>query len=158
MIHEHSDYEEQVDAVLRAIGSEVPDPGMEGRILARLAAARSGADQTAHRIYRFMIPLASFASAGLVCGVIIVASVNHSHRYHPGMAAPPPILQIQGGVGAASAIHPAAPASAAPIPAGPAARGRSTHKTAQHGRARIAPQAKKAPGVALPASPAGTPQ
>lgn len=151
----------QIDAALRAIGSVAPAAGMEGRILTRLAEARSGADQpvrSTHRVFRFMVPLAGIASASLVCGVIVVASVNHSHRPHPGMVAPPPILEMQGGVGAASAVHPAPPASAAPVPAGPAARGRSTHKTAQHGRARIAPHAKRAPGVALPATPAGTPQ
>lgn len=150
----------QIDAALRAIGNAAPVAGMEGRILRRLAAVRvdSGA-QSIRRLPRFIVPLTSFASAGLVCGVIVVASVNHSHRYHPGVVAPAPILQIQGGgVGAASAMHPAAPASAAPVPAGPAARGRSTRRTAQHGRARIAPHAKKAPGIALPATPAGTPQ
>ena len=150
----------QIDAALRAIGTAAPAAGMEGRILTRLAAARSGVERPAHgthRMFRFMVPLAGIASASLVCGVIVVASVNHSHRSHPGMVAPPPILQIQGGVGAASAVHPAPPASAAPVPAGPAARGRSTHKTAQRGRARLAPHAKRAPGIALPAPP-GTPQ
>lgn len=151
----------QIDAALRAIGSAAPAAGMEGRILTRLAAARSGAERpvhSTHRVFRFMIPLAGIASVSLICGVIVVASVNHSHRSHPGMAVPPPILQMQGGVGAASAVHPAPPASAVPVPAGPAARGHSTHKAAQHGRARIAPHAKRAPGVALPAPAAGTPQ
>jgi len=147
----------RIDAALRAIGSVAPDAGLEGRILTRLAAVRFEPAQSVHRLLRiprFIVPLTGFASAGLVCGVIVVASVNHSHRYHPGLVAPP-ILQMQGGgVGAASAVHPAPPASAAPVPAGPAARGRSAHNSAQHGRARIAPHAKKAPGVALPASPA----
>lgn len=145
----------RIDAALRAIGDAVPAAGMEGRILTRLAAVRSGGWRPAHasrRLPRFLVPLAGFASTGLVCGVIVIASVNHSHRYHPGVVAPP-ILQVQGGgVGAASAVHPAAPASAAPVPAGPAARGH--HRAAQNGRARIAPHAKKAPGIALPAAPA----
>lgn len=154
-----TEFDGQIDAALRAIGTAAPAAGMEGRILTRLAAARSGVERPAHsthRVFRFMVPLAGIASASMVCGVIVVASVNHSHRYHPGMVAPPPILQMQGGVGAASAVHPAPPASAAPVPAGPAARGRSTHK--MHGRARIAPHARKAPGIALPAPPSGTPQ
>lgn len=147
-----TELDHRIDAALRALGSAAPAAGMEGRILARLAAVRVGSGGSVHglrRLPRFMVPLAGFASASLVCGVIVVASVNHSHRYHPGLVAPP-ILQMQGGgVGAAAAIHPAAPATAAPVPAGPTARGH--RKSAQHGRARIAPHAKKAPGVAVPA-------
>lgn len=164
MNHDYSEYdeqyEEQLDAVLRSIGSETPDPGMQGRILTRLAAARmeSNARRFGIRVPRFVAPLAGFASAGLVCGVIVVGSVRHSHQVHPGAPAAPPVVLIQGaGVGAASAVHPANPGTAAPVPASPAARGRATHRTPQRGRARIAPHAKKAPGVAVPA-PAGTPE
>jgi hypothetical protein len=53
------------------------------------------------------------------------------------------------GIGAASAVHPAAPASA-PVPAGQGARGRSSRRSGP-GRARIAPHTPKAPGVAVPA-------
>ena len=156
MNHEYSEYEEQLDAVLRSIGTETPDPGMEGRILTRLAAARieAGTRRLHLRVPRFVAPVAGFVSAGLVCGVIVVGSVRHSHQLHPGAPVAPPVVLIQGaGVGAASAVHPANPGTAAPVPATPTARGRASHRTVQRGRARIAPHAKKAPGVAVPAPP-----
>jgi hypothetical protein len=165
MIDEHSEYEEQLDAVLRAIGTAAPDPAMEGRILHRLAAARTSAEPgrfvLGRRVPRFVAPLAGFASAGLVCGVIVVGSVRHSHELHrAGEPAAVPVLPMQGGgVGAASAVRPADPGTAAPVPASPAARGKATHRTAQRGRARIARQAKKAPGVTVPVpARTGSPQ
>ena len=164
MIDEHSEYEEQLDAVLRAIGNAAPDPGMEGRILHRLAATRTSPEAGrfgfGRRVPRFVGPLAGFATAGLACGVIVVGSVRHSHEHRPGEPAAVPVLQIQGGgVGAASAVRPADPGTAAPVPTSPAARGRATHRTAQRGRARIARQAKKAPGVTVPVpARAGSPQ
>jgi hypothetical protein len=152
--------ESRIDAALRHIGASSPEPGLEGRILNRLAAARLQVDASPgfpRRLPRVLAPFFGFAFAGLMCVVIVGGSISHSRRYHPGTVPAPPALQLPGtGVGAASAVHPAAPASA-PVPAGPAARGRSSHRAAQ-GRARIAPQARKAPGVAVPAPPASTPQ
>lgn len=154
-------FDARLDAALRAVGTAVPDPGMEGRILTRVAAARMESPAGTARFWlrgmpRFVAPLAGFASAGLVCGVIVVGSVRHSHQLRPGVPVPPPVLQIQGaGVGAASAVHPANPGTA--VPASPTARGRATHRTAQRGRARIAAHAKKAPGVAVPV-PYGSPE
>ena len=164
MTSERNEEMEKIDAVLRAIGGAVPDPGMEGRILTRLAAARTSTEAApvilGRRVPRFVGPLAGFASAGLVCGVIVVGSVRHSQQMHRGAQPAVPVLQIQGGgVGAASAVRPADPGTAAPVPASPAARARGTHRTAQRGRARIARQAKKAPGVTVPVpARAGSPQ
>lgn len=152
--------ESRIDAALRRISASAPDPGLEGRILNRLAAARLQVDASPslpRRVPRVLASLFGFAFAGLTCAVIVGGSISHSRRYHPGTVPAPPALQLPGtGVGAASAVHPGAPASA-PVPAGPAARGRSSHRGAQ-GRARIAPQARKAPGVAVPAPPSNTPQ
>lgn len=163
MTGERNDEMNRLDAALRAVGSAEPDAGMEGRILTRVAAARMESPAARLRfggMPRFVAPLAGFVSAGVVCGVIVVGSVRHSHEHRRGVPVPPPVLQIEGaGVGAASAVHPANPGTA--VPASPTARGRATHRTAQRtgqrGRARIAPHAKKAPGVAVP-GPSGSPE
>jgi hypothetical protein len=146
----------RIDAALRAAGTVTPEPGFEGRILARLAEARNdGSAAAVSRLTRAFAPALAFACATLTCALIVGSSVRFSHRSHPGPVTGPPAVQMQGtGVGAASAVHPAGPASA-PIPAGTAGRG--SHRTAQ-GRARIAPQARKAPGVAVPAPKENTPQ
>ena len=148
--------EARIDAALRELSATTPAPGLEVRVLTRLAAARLQQDPdpalAPRRLPRVFAPFLGFVSAGLVCAVIVGGSVTHSrHNHH---AAPiVPILPMQGtGVGAASAIHPAAPASA-PVPAGPASRGRT-----KQGRARIAPQARKAQGIAVPAPASRTPQ
>lgn len=152
---------EKIDAALRMLGSARPDPGMAGRILTRVAAARTGEDRaTEHRVHRLGLrhllgPVAGFATVGVMCGAIVVASVNHSHRHTPGMIATP-VLPMQGGVGAASAIRPAAPGSTAPADSAARSSQRGSHTTALHGRARIGANAKKAPGVAVPDP--GTPQ
>jgi hypothetical protein len=149
-----------IDAALRALGSATPEAGLEGRILTRLAKARAEGHAgtkagLGQRLMRTAAPALGFVCATLLCTVIVSSSVRFSHRNHPGPVAGPPVLQMQGtGVGAASAVHPAGPA-AAPVPAG--TRGRSSRRTAQ-GRARIAPQARKAPGVAVPAPTSNTPQ
>lgn len=153
----HPATQSRIDAALRHISTSSPEPGLEGRILNRLAAARLSVNAAPSLMRRALAPLLGCAFAGILCVAIVGGSIRHSYRYHPGTATAPPVLQIPGtGVGAASAVHQAAPASA-PVPAGPAARGRSTHRAAQ-GRARIAPQARKAPGVAVPAPPSSTPQ
>jgi hypothetical protein len=147
----------RIDAALRAVGTATPVPGLEGRILTRLAEARTDGTVTAgagSRLMRSAAPALGFVCAMLLCAVIVGSSVRFSHRNHPGPVVGPPAIQMQGtGVGAASAVHPAGPVLA-PMPAGTA--GRSSRRSAQ-GRARIAPQARKAPGVAVPA-PANTPQ
>ena len=149
-----------VDAALRAAGSATPEPGFEGRILTRLAQARTEGNAAAgtglgRRLMRAAAPAMGFVCATLLCAVIVGSSVRFSHRNHPGPVAGPPAIQMQGtGVGAASAVHPAGPASAR-VPAG--TTGRASRRTAQ-GRARIAPQARKAPGVAVPGPTANTPQ
>lgn len=147
-----------VDAALRAVGSATPEPGFEGRILTRLAQARAAgyaAPQGGSRLMRVAAPVLGFVCASLVCAVIVSSSVRFSHRSHPGPLAGPPAIQMQGtGVGAASAVHPAGPVST-PMPAG--TKGRSSRRPVQ-GRARIAPQARKAPGVAVPAPTANAPQ
>jgi hypothetical protein len=89
------------------------------------------------------------ATGCLLAAVIVVGSVSHSRRIHSSSISAPPALELPThGIGAASAIHPAAPASA-PVPAGPTARGRSPRHSI-HGRARIHAHARKAPGVAVP--------
>ena len=153
----------RIDAALRALGSAAPAPGLEGRILTRVAAARmqgaSGvaAGYSGSPFVRAVKPLVGFVCAGALCTVIVVGSVSHSRRNQTGTAPAAPALQMPGtGVGAASAMHPGGPASA-PVPAGNAGRGRSTHRASQ-GRARIAPHARKAPGIAVPSPASNSPQ
>lgn len=158
----HRETDARIDEALRDLGSATPEPGLEGRVLNRLAAARMDARFSAGakarpRFSSFAAPLLGFVSAALVCAVIVSSSVRYSHRSHAGNTASPPALVMPGtGVGAASAVRPAAPASA-PVPVGPTAHGRSVRHSTQ-GRARIAPQAHKAPGVAVPSPPASSPQ
>jgi len=147
-----SRHDAEVDAVLRELGTATPEPGLEGRVLVRLAAARMQGVATSvwwRRMPRPVMPLMGFTCAGVLCAVIVAGSVSHSHHNQTGPV-PPPVIQMPGtGVGAASAMHPAAPAST-PVPAGTAGRGRSARHSSK-GRARIAPEAHKAPGVAVPA-------
>jgi hypothetical protein len=82
--------------------------------------------------------------------VVVAGSVSHSRRIRPQLVAPPSLVLPGQGIGAASAVHPAAPA---PVPAGQP--GRSTRNSGP-GRARIAPHTRKAPGVAVPAPPTKT--
>jgi len=154
----------RIDAALHEVGTATPAPGLEGRILTRLAAQRSklGAlpgslpSRAPRRLQQIFVPVFGFASAVLMCAAIVGGSVSHSRRTPPGQVAPPVIHLPGTGVGAASAVHPGAPASA-PVPAGPAARGRSV-RHASPGRARIAPHAHKAPGVAVPLPESAAPQ
>jgi negative regulator of sigma E activity len=144
-------WQDRIDDALRSAGASTPPAGLEGRILTRLAAARV-ADAQASRLARwprYSLPLAGFAAAGLMCAVIVVGSVEHVRgRTHHAPA--PPVLVLPGqGMGAASAVHTAAPASA-PLAAGPGEHGRSTRRLS-HARAHIAPNARKAHGVGVPA-------
>jgi len=147
----------RVDAALRAIGAAAPPAGFEGRILTRLAAERvqntaSFQGLRVTRFPRFAGPAVCVLSSCLVAVVIVAGSVSHSRHSVPSPSMAAPVLHLPAsGVGAASAAQEAPPASA-PIPAGKSARGHS-RRSAQ-GRARIAPHARKAPGVVVPSSPA----
>jgi hypothetical protein len=145
-----------IDATLRHIGSATPASGLEGRILNRLAAERVKTDAEParspwaarlSRIPRLPIQALGLVTACLLGFVIVAGSVSHSRRINPGQVATPTLVLPGQGIGAASAVHPAAPASA-PVPAGEP--GRASRRSEQ-GRARIAPHARKAPGVAVPA-------
>jgi hypothetical protein len=154
MTHEpQSDkWQPRIDAALRSTGTATPPEGLEGRILTRLAAARLAEPRASWfaRWPRYSLPVFGFAAAGLLCAVIVVGSIDHARRL--GRAPAPPVLTLHGqGMGAASAVHPAAPASA-PLAAGANNHGRAVHKLS-HPRARIAPNAHKAHGVAVPATP-----
>jgi negative regulator of sigma E activity len=157
---ERDNWKERIDAALHSAGSATPAAGLEGRILTRLAAERSAME--AHpvrmgffaRMPGYAAPVLGMAIASLVCAVIVVGSVDHSRTLHRTPAAPVLVLPGQG-LGAASAVHPAGPATA-PMMAGPASGGRFTRHMS-HPRARIAPNAKKADGVAVPA-PGTNPQ
>jgi hypothetical protein len=147
-----------IDAALRSVGTATPASDLQGRILTRLAAERMNREVAAPlsplfgrraSIVRTAAPVLYGFSVCFAAGVIVVASVNHSHSLHHGPIAGPPALSLPGqGIGAASAVHPAAPAST-PAPVGQNSRGRSAQRS--RGRARIAPHAHKAPGVAVPA-------
>lgn len=152
----------RIDAALHSVGSATPGPGLEGRILTRLAAerlkddaasARSGWAARLSRIPRLPRQMLGLATACLIGFVIVAGSVSHSHRTRFNHGSAPPSLVLPGsGIGAASAVHPAAPAST-PAPTGQP--GRSTRDSGP-GRARIAPHSRKAPG-AVPAPPANQP-
>lgn len=149
-----------IDAALRSVGTARPAPDLHGRILTRLAAERIQRE-AAHapsffssrlgRAARASVPVLYGLGACLFCFVIVFGSVSHSRQLHHGVVAPP-VLTLPGqGIGAANAVHPAAPAS---TPAPPGQAGRAHRR----GRARIAPHAHKAPGVALPAPPSSRSQ
>lgn len=145
-------WQQRIDETLRSAGSATPPAGLEGRILTSLAAARMANAQVSRSGWPlYSMRALGFAAAGLVCAVIVVGSVDHGRR--PRHAPAPPALVMPGqGMGAASAVHAAAPASA-PLSAGPNNHGRSTRRLS-HPRAHIAPNARKANGVAVPATPA----
>lgn len=148
----------RIDRALQSIGSVTPTTGLEGRILNRLAAERLRMESVPAPSYWSRLPRFPKQALGLVTAcllgfVIVAGSVSHSRRIGPSHGPVPPPLVLPGnGIGAASAVHPAAPAST-PAPAG--APGRSS-RSARPGRARIAPHSRKAPG-AVPAPPSGNP-
>jgi len=143
--------QQRIDEALRSAGSAAPPAGLEGRILTRLAAARLAEPRISW--FRYARPALGFAAAGLLGAVIVVGSVDHARGRPFPRHVPAPVLVLPGqGMGAASAVRPAAP-SMAPLAAGPNDHGRST-RPLSHARARIAPNARKARGVALPANPA----
>ena len=144
----HASADLRIDHVLRSIGSATPDAGFEGRVLDRLAAARLASQSKPSPISwlsRFSRQALGLVTACGLCLAIIAGSVSHSRRLNH---AAPPALPLAGqGIGAASAVHPAAPAS--PAPAGEPGR---ASRSSDQGRARIAPHSRKAPG-AVPAPP-----
>jgi len=148
----------RIDRALRSIGLAMPAAGIEGRILNRLAAARVALESKPSpmswmggRLPRYSRQALGAATACVLGFGIVAGSVSHSRRM--GHAAAPPPLPLAGqGIGAASAVHPAAPAST-PAPAGePGRASRSSEHSSDRGRARIAPHSRKAPG-AVPAPP-----
>ncbi len=148
----------RIDRALGNIGSATPASGFEGRILNRLAAERFRMDSEPalslwSRLPRLPKQALGLATACLLGFVVVAGSISHSRRTSLNHGPVPPPLVLPGnGIGAASAIHPAAPAST-PAPAGePGRAARST----QAGRARIAPHSRKAPG-AVPAPPSRNP-
>lgn len=138
-------FTEQIDSTLRTLAAAVPAPGMEERILIRLA--DTGSQARTHRFFTFP-QLAVGLTATLLGGaVIIVGSVTHSRHMlpvAPGIHLP---AAAQEGVGAASAAH----VATHPVTALPAARPRSVRKTV-NGRAVISSDAKKHNGLAVPHS------
>jgi len=141
-----------IDAALRSVGSATPASGLEGRILTRLASERLKIESEPARspLLRWLPTRAlGLVTACLLGFVVVAGSVSHSHRIRPQLVAPPSLVLPGQGIGAASAVHQAAPASA-PLPAGQP--GRSAPRSGP-GRARIAPHTRKAPGVAVPAPP-----
>lgn len=151
----------RIDAALRRVGRATPAAGFEGRILNRLAAervqmesapARSWSVVGLSRLPRLSRQALGVATACLLGFVVVAGSIRHSHRVVRGHGAVAPVLMVPGqGIGAASAVHPAAPAST-PAPAGEPGRA----SRSSPGRARIAPHSRKAPG-AVPAQPASKP-
>jgi hypothetical protein len=142
-----------LDAALRSVGSATPAAGLEGRILTRLASERIRMEsEPARRLLFARLGVFPARALGLVTAcllgfVVVAGSVSYSRHIRPSTTGTPPSLVLPGqGVGAASAVHPAAPAS---TPAPPGQAGRSARRSAP-GRARIAPHSRKAPGVAVP--------
>lgn len=156
--------EERIEAALHAVGSATPEAGLQGRILNRLAAQRvnmgdapAGFAALLHRMPRFT---GAALTAVFVCvagSAIVIGSLDHSHGLHHAPVIAPPVPGLSGnGIGAASAVHPAAPVSV-PVPATRSSRGRSS-RTVDRGRARIQRHARKAPGVAVPSPDQNSPK
>lgn len=153
--------EERIDAALRAIGTAAPASDLHGRILTRLAAERiaprranTGLAALLHRMPRFAGAAVTAVFLCVAGSAIVIGSVEHSRSLHRPPVVAPPIPGLPGnGIGAASAVHPAAPASA-PVLAAPTSRGRARPPATQ-GRAKIKRHAHKAPGVTVP-PPDGT--
>jgi hypothetical protein len=138
-----------IDQVLRQLGSVTPRPGIEDRIMARLAQEERAQAGQSRRIHFFAIPrFAIGAAAGaLACLAIVAGSVSHSRRIQPilpGIGTHP----AYPGVGTAGAERPAD----RPVTPSPAGRPRSVRRLPE-GRAVISPQSQKPAGVAVPKAP-----
>jgi hypothetical protein len=147
----------RIDNALRSVGAVTPDTGFQGRILSRLAAERIARPArppvfirlfATGRMPRFPRAALGLGTACVLGFGIVAGSVSHSRRAGHGVLPPPLPLSGQG-LGAASAMHPAAPAST-PAPAG--VSGRASQPSPDKGRAEIQPHSHKAPGV-VPAPP-----
>jgi hypothetical protein len=140
----------------------MPEAGLQGRILNRLATERVRRESAAAGMTLMLRRMPRFAGAALtavfVCvagTAIVVGSVQHSRGLHHAPMVAPLVPGLPGnGIGAASAVHPAAPAS---VLAKPNSRGRSSRR-ADRGRARIQRHAHKAAGVAVPAPDENSPK
>jgi len=156
--------EERIDAALRRVGNTTPEPGLQGRILNRLAAERMTMKDVPAAPVALLHRMPRFAGVALtavfVCvagTAIVIGSIDHSRGLHHAPVVAPPVPGLPGnGIGAASAVHPAAPVSV-PVPATQSNRGRSS-RAADRGRARIQRHAHKAPGVAVPAPDENSPK
>ncbi|MGA7525518.1 MAG: hypothetical protein WBW84_23930 [Acidobacteriaceae bacterium] len=159
--------EERIDGALRAVGSAAPEADLQGRILNRLAAERVAMEHAPGGLAGLLRRTPRFTGAALtavficVAGTaIVIGSVDHSHGLHRAPVVAPPVPGLPGlpgnGIGAASAVHPAAPVSV-PVPATRSSRGRSS-RSASHGRARIQRHAHKAAGVRVPAPGGNSPK
>lgn len=156
----------RIDAALRSVGSATPEAGFEGRILNRVAAERmadapSGLAAWLRRMPRFAGAALAAVFVCVMGTAIVIGSVDHSRGLHRTPLVAPPVPGLPGnGIGAASAVHPAAPTSV-PVPATQASRGRSgrtADRTADRGRAHIKRHAHKATGVAVPAPDDNSPK
>jgi len=156
--------DERINAALHAVGTALPETGLQGRILNRLATERMGMEDTPAGLSGLLRRMPRFAGAALtavfVCVVgsaIVIGSIDHSRGLHHAPVVAPPVPGLPGnGLGAASAVHPAAPVSV-PVPASQSSRGRS-RRAADRGRARIQRHAHKASGVAVPAPDENSPK
>ena len=156
--------EERIDAALHAVGTAMPETGLQGRILNRLAAERMTMTAAPTGFAALLRRMPRFAGAALtavfVCvagSAIVIGSIDHSRGLHHAPVVAPPVPGLPGtGLGAASAVHPAAPVSV-PVPATQSSRGRSS-RTTDRGRARIQRHAHKAPGVTVPAPDENSPK
>jgi len=145
-----SGHDARIDAALQVYAHAEPEPGLESRIAARLSANRPGP--------RFRFSLAEFtrllvlrrlsvgALAGATAAVIVVGTVQHSHRTMPPQVVRAPQT---GGVGVANRVH---------VPTHPMPQGATIDPAAPrvppHGRANVSRNpAHRASGAAVPRSP-----
>ncbi len=143
-------HDPRINQVLRQLGAVAPRPGIEDRIMARLAQQQSQTEaDNRRRAYFFGMPRFAFgvAAGTLACAAIIAGSISHSHRIQPSL---PGILSqpAASGVGSAGAERPAN----RPVEPSPNGRPRSVRRM-NEGRAVISPESQKRAGVAVPRTP-----
>lgn len=151
-IADNRNHDRRIDQVLRRIGSATPPEGLEQRITARLARERANAAAPGGSFF-FGIPRIALGAAAtaIVCFGVVIGSVRHSHSIQPVLPGVQP-HSSSGGIGSASAAHPAD----RPVSPSPAGRPRSVRRLPE-GRAVISPQSQKPAGVAVPKTPAAQP-
>ncbi|HEX3436897.1 MAG TPA: hypothetical protein VHT24_09020 [Pseudacidobacterium sp.] len=145
----------KIDAALHRLAQVQPEPGLEGRIRARLdqESARIRKSPSARLRKFFFEQRIAFAaaSAAVGCVVIVIGSVQHSRQKALEGAMPASGIHLaapESGVGAASGTH----ISPQPIAAPEHGRARS-ERSATSGRATVSKDAHKPSGVAVPESP-----